>query len=116
MTALEKNVPVSFSENFFTNGYPILIDIFMVSLQPCNSIIFQSSTDTVFMHSIYSFVSRGGGSARVLGKLSVQCRGVLLIWIIVGQGPFALAESAVVRTFSLSVFSFSLSGGRSDIN
>ena len=32
------------------------------------------------------------GGAKVLGKL--QCRGVLLIWIIVGQGPTALAVGA----------------------
>ena len=32
------------------------------------------------------------GGAKVLGKL--QCWGVLLIWIIVGQGPVALAVGA----------------------
>ena len=32
------------------------------------------------------------GGAKVLGKLSV--RGVLLVWMIVGQGPIALAEGA----------------------
>ena len=59
----------------------------------------------------------------VLGKLSV--RGVLLIWIIVGQGPLALAVGAGVFLFcfflhffsSLSfLFSFSLFGRRPDID
>ena len=57
----------------------------------------------------------------VLGKLSV--RGVLLIWIIVGQGPLALAVGAGVFFFwdiffsSLSfLFSFSLFGRRPDID
>ena len=50
----------------------------------------------------------------VLGKL--QCRGVLLIWIIVGQGPIALAVGAgggwfghfFSRLSFLSSFSLSL--------
>ena len=42
----------------------------------------------------YTF--RGGGGGRVLQWcwVNFQCRGVLLIWIIVGQGPIALAEGA----------------------
>ena len=46
--------------------------------------------------------------AMVLGKLPV--RGVLLIWIIVGQGPtaFAVVQMAVVWTFSHLSFSLSL--------
>ena len=61
LTGLEKNVPASFSENFSTNGYLISVDISIVPLQPCNSIIFHSSRDTVSMHSIYSFVSQTTG-------------------------------------------------------
>ena len=38
----------------------------------------------------------------VLGKLSV--RGVLLIWIIVGQGPLALAVGAGVFFFGTFFF------------
>ena len=35
-----------------------------------------------------------------------QCRGILLVWMIVGQGPVALAAVRVVWTFILSsVFS-----------
>ena len=56
------------------------------------------------------------GGAKVLGKLPM--RGVLLIWIIVGQGPTALAVGAgwVVWTFFsrlsfLSSFSLSLRDG-----
>ena len=41
----------------------------------------------------FPFLSWGcSGGAKVLGKLSVP--GVLLIWIIVGQGPIALAIGA----------------------
>ena len=42
--------------------------------------------------------------------VNFQCRGVLQIWIIVGQGPTALAEGAVgVWTFFLpSIISLSL--------
>ena len=56
----------------------------------------------------------------VLGKLPV--RRVLLIWIIVGQGPSALAVGVVgiVWTFFSQVFHFSLflplSGRGSDID
>ena len=54
----------------------------------------------------------------VLGKLPV--RGVLLIWIIVGQGPtaFAIVRMAVVWAFSHLSFSLflPLSGRWSDID
>ena len=48
--------------------------------------------------------------------VNFQCRGVLIIWIIVGQGPFALAIGAggsCLDIFSLNYhfFSFSLSLG-----
>ena len=54
--------------------------------------------------------------------VNFQCRGVLLIWIIVWQGPIALAIGAgggrldifVSRKYFL--LSFSLSGGRPDID
>ena len=45
--------------------------------------------------------------------VNFQCQGVLLIWIIVGQGPVALAVSAgggCLDIFLSSIFSFSLSG------
>ena len=47
----------------------------------------------------------------------LQCRSVLLIWIIVGQGPIALAVGAVwvVCTFFLSsIFSLFLSPSLGD--
>ena len=48
----------------------------------------------------------GGGGGRVVRWcwVNFQCRGVLLIWIKVGQGPTALAVGAggVVSTFFLS--------------
>ena len=49
--------------------------------------------------------------------VNFQCRGVLLIWIIVGQGPIKLAIGAVgdVWTFFLwSIFSFFLSPSLGD--
>ena len=54
--------------------------------------------------------------------VNFQCRGVLLIWIIVGQGPTVLAVSAggVGGTFFLSpiisLFFLPLSGRRPDID
>ena len=53
--------------------------------------------------------------------VNLQCRGVLLIWIIVGQGPITLAVGVVgaVWTFFLSsIFShFSpIFGRRSDVD
>ena len=66
----------------------------------------------------------GGGGGRVVRRCWVkcQCRGVLLIWIIVGQGPIALAVGAgggCLDFFSpvyLFSFSFSLSERRPDID
>ena len=58
------------------------------------------------------------GGAKVLGKLSVP--GVLLIEIIVGQGPFALAVDAgggcLVICSLIYLFPFSLSGRRPGID
>ena len=54
--------------------------------------------------------------------VNFQCRGVLLIWIIVGQGPVALAVGAgrgCLDIFSLSILSLiflPLSGRRPDID
>ena len=54
--------------------------------------------------------------------VNFQCRGVLLIWIIVGQGSFALAVGAgrgCLNMFFSRVsflFSFSVSGRRSGID
>ena len=66
----------------------------------------------------------GFGGGRVVRRCCVnfQCQVVLLIWIIVGQGPVALAVGAdggcldifFSRLFFL--FSFSLSGRRPDID
>ena len=48
-------------------------------------------------------------------RINLQCRGVLLIWIQVGQGPNALAVGVgrgCLDIFSLVfLFSFSLSSG-----
>ena len=64
----------------------------------------------------------GGGRVERWCWVNFQCRGVLLIWIKVGQGPTALAVGAggVVCTFFLSsIFSrffLPLSGKRPDID
>ena len=64
----------------------------------------------------YSKSTRGG---RVVRRcwVNFQCRGVLLIWIIVGEGPTVLAVGAggVVWTFP-SLFLLPLSGRRPDID
>ena len=39
-------------------------------------------------------VPRGGGRVERMCWVNLQCRGVLLIWIIVGQGPTALVVGA----------------------
>ena len=54
--------------------------------------------------------------------VNFQCRGVLFIWIIVGQGPteFAVGADGVVSTFYLSsvisLFFLSVSGRQPDID
>ena len=53
----------------------------------------------------------------MLGKL--QCRGVLLTWIQVGQGPTALAVGGCLDIFLssiISLFFLPLIGRRFDIN
>ena len=47
------------------------------------------------------------GGAKVW--LHFQCRDILLIWVIVGQGPIALAVGTVGSFFLSSIFSLSLS-------
>ena len=66
---------------------------------------------------------RGVGRVVRWCYVNFQCRGVLLICIIVGQGPTALAVGAgggCLDIFFLShllfLFSFSLSGRRPDID
>ena len=69
----------------------------------------------IYMDPVFVCSSiRGGG--RVMRRCWVifQCRGVLLIWIIVGQGPVALAVGAgggCLDIFSL-IYPFSPGGGR----
>ena len=74
--------------------------------------------------SLYRAVSQREGGGRVVRRcwVNFQCRGVLLIWITVGQGPIVLAVGAggVVWTFFLSsitsLFFLPLSGRRPDID
>ena len=55
-----------------------------------------------------SFFFFGGDRVVRTCWVNFQCRGVLLIWIIVGQGPIALAAGAGGRvwTFFFSCLSF----------
>ena len=61
----------------------------------------------------------GGGGGRVERRcwVNFQCRGVLLVWMVVEQGPIALAVGAGGGLFGhffsllLFLFSFSLSLG-----
>ena len=54
--------------------------------------------------------------------VNFQCRGVLLIWMIVGQGPVAFAVDAdggcldILLSSIISLFFFPLSGRRPDID
>ena len=70
----------------------------------------------------YFSLYRAGGRVVRRCWVNFQCRGVLLIWIIVGQGPIALAVGAGggVWTFFLSSITFlfflPLSGRRPDID
>ena len=69
---------------------------------------------------LFPFLGHGGGG-RVERRCSVnfQCRGVLLVWMTVGQGPIALAVGAGGGLFGhffsrlsfLSSFSLSLGDG-----
>ena len=76
------------------------------------------------VHQLLCVDRRLCGDVRVVRRcwVNFQCRGVLLIWIIVGQGPIALAVGAGggVWTFFLSsitsLFFLSLSGRRPDID
>ena len=67
-------------------------------------------------------MKEGGGRVVRWCWVNFQCRGVLLIWIRVGQGPTALAVGAggVVWTFFLSsivsLFFLPFSGRRSDVD
>ena len=63
-----------------------------------------------------SFVNGGGGGGRMVQMFWVnfQCLGVLLIWIIIGQGPTALeigADGGCLDSFYFCSFSLSLGDG-----
>ena len=71
-------------------------------------------------HSLADSFFSGGGWVVRRCWVNFQCQGILLIWIIVGQGPIALAVAGVVWTFFLSsitsLFFLPLSGRRTDID
>ena len=64
------------------------------------------SDTSVSICKIYQRIIKKFGGGQVVGRcwVSFQCRGILLIWIIVGQGPVALAvgaEGGCLDIFSL---------------
>ena len=96
---------------FIWKNYEIQIDI----LDPfC---IFYSICVILVIVLICQFILYiGGGRVVHWCWVNFQCRGVLLVWITVGQGPYALAVGAgggCSDIFSLAYhfFSFSLSLG-----
>ena len=81
--------------------------------------VFQSISGRLplFLHCCFTSTVIGG--SRVVRRcwVNFQCRGVLLIWIVVGQGPIELAVSAgggcldIFFSHLSLLFSFSLSLG-----
>ena len=69
------------------------------------------------LHKLFTHKINGGGRVERRCWVNFQCRGVLLVWMTVGQGPIALAVGAGGGLFGhffshLSFpFSFSLSLG-----
>ena len=67
-------------------------------------------------------ISLGGGRVVRWCWVNFQCWGVLLIWIIVGQGPIVLAVDAgggcldIFLSSIISLLSLPLSGRRPDID
>ena len=89
-----------------------------VEALPCSAIFTQTDKSCDFLFSSLD----GGGRVVRWYLVNFQCRGVLLICIIVGQGSTALAVGAgggCLDIFSLSVvslFFLPLSGRRPDID
>ena len=80
--------------------------------------MFSRKTVQTMRESWHSIAARGGGRVVRWCWVNFQCRGVLLIWITVGQGPTALTVGAggVFGHFYshlsfLSSFSLSLGDG-----
>ena len=90
----------------------------MLLVQKCVIIFGEIKLDEIILsiRNVSSIFLLSSGVGRVVQWcwVNFQCRGVLLIWVRVGQGPTALAVGAggVVWTFfSRFLFSFSLSLG-----
>ena len=65
----------------------------------------RNSIESVFDHCLFIYFILTHGRAKVLG--SFQCRDVLLLWHIAGQGPAVLAAGAGRVVFFLFLFLFS---------
>ena len=94
--------------------------MFRISLGSDLTLSRSTFTTLIFMqlhNSLDSSLVRGGGRVERKCWVNFQCQGVLLVWMIVGQGPIALAVGAGGGLFGLFfshlsfLFSFSLSLG-----
>ena len=57
----------------------------------------------VSLKNTYSFPFNKGGLCRAMMLGSLQCLSVLLLWVIVGQGPAVLAVNAGRKLIFLSL-------------
>ena len=79
-----------------------------------NSVVYIHALTSNFLKFLNKIISlaikQGGGRVERRCWVNFQCRGVLLVWMIVGQGPIALAVGAgggCLDIFSLiCLFSF----------
>ena len=91
-----------------------ILDIFFIAFSARYSLFVLMCRKTYITHSL---LGEGGGRVERRCWVNFQCRGVILVWLIVGQGPIALAVGAGGGLFGhffshLSfLFSFSLSLG-----
>ena len=69
------------------------------------------------LHVFIYIITNNAGGGRVVRWcwINFQCRGVLVIWIIVGQGPTALAVDSGGGLIYHFPFSLSLSLGNGSI-
>ena len=74
----------------------LVLKVYPVKLNTTGCLLKPVPPGLLWFLSVF-WMDRGwGGGGRVVRRcwVNFQCRGVLLIWIIVGQGPIALAVGA----------------------
>ena len=91
----------------------------------CSSLMLFSTSLLVYIFFFFTFtvscrtVLAGGGWVVRWCWVNFECRGVLLIWLIVGEGLAVIADGVVLTFFLSSIFSLlflPLSGRRPDID